>query len=292
MTAGPVIAALGLAGAVVAVVSAHLRLQGWGRVVLAALCWVPAFGLTALVADVRIIMAVGYAPLCLFGLPFGWPPVDYFATAFPWPVRNQLICLFGALLWAGAALAFQRRTAGACAACGRVAGARTGWSSAASAARWGRWAAYTGFVVPFGYSLIRWAWALNIPIGMSAAEIAELHRSGLVWAGAGLATVAACGGVLTLGLIHRWGEVWPRWVPGLAGRRVPVALPVTLGGAMSAVLLTSLGSVVAMTDWNDPASWLLSPMTYWPLWGAALGAATLAYRLRRRGGCEVCGLSG
>ncbi|WP_199537086.1 hypothetical protein [Spongiactinospora gelatinilytica] len=53
-----------------------------------------------------------------------------------------------------------------------------------------------------------------------------------------------------------------------------------------------MGGVVAMTDWNDPASWLLSPMTYWPLWAAALGAATLAYRLRRRRTCRACGLSG
>ena len=41
---------------------------------------------------------------------------------------------------------------------------------------------------------------------------------------AGLATLAIGGGTVTLGLIRPWGEIWPRWVPFLAGRRVPVAL--------------------------------------------------------------------
>jgi hypothetical protein len=33
----------------------------------------------------------------------------------------------------------------------------------------------------------------------------------------------------------------------------------------------------------------LAPELLWPLWGAALGAAALAYYFRRRGKCEHCG---
>ena len=33
----------------------------------------------------------------------------------------------------------------------------------------------------------------------------------------------------------------------------------------------------------------VGPELLWPLWGAALGAATLAYYYRRRGRCEHCG---
>jgi hypothetical protein len=33
----------------------------------------------------------------------------------------------------------------------------------------------------------------------------------------------------------------------------------------------------------------LAPELLWPLWGAALGAATLAYYCRRRGKCRHCG---
>jgi hypothetical protein len=31
------------------------------------------------------------------------------------------------------------------------------------------------------------------------------------------------------------------------------------------------------------------PQFFWPVWGGALGAATLAYHLRRRGRCVHCG---
>jgi hypothetical protein len=33
----------------------------------------------------------------------------------------------------------------------------------------------------------------------------------------------------------------------------------------------------------------LTPGLLWPLWGATLAAATLAYYYRRRGRCERCG---
>ena len=33
----------------------------------------------------------------------------------------------------------------------------------------------------------------------------------------------------------------------------------------------------------------LAPDLLWPLWGAALGAAALAYYYRRRGKCKHCG---
>ncbi len=33
----------------------------------------------------------------------------------------------------------------------------------------------------------------------------------------------------------------------------------------------------------------IAPELLWPVWGAALGAATLAYYYRRRGRCVQCG---
>jgi hypothetical protein len=36
-----------------------------------------------------------------------------------------------------------------------------------------------------------------------------------------LTLLAILGGVLSLGLIKPWGLVYPRWIPLLAGRRVP-----------------------------------------------------------------------
>lgn len=44
-----------------------------------------------------------------------------------------------------------------------------------------------------------------------------------LFAGAALATMGALGSLLTLGLVRRWGEVFPRWMVGLRGRRVPLS---------------------------------------------------------------------
>ena len=204
----PVIAALGFAGAVLALVIARVRLRGAARVAVLATAWLAAWTLVALIPDGRIMIAVGYAPIFLVGLPFGWPDVDYFEVALPWPVLNLIICLGGGLLWTGAALAFQRRTSDSCGGCGRSERRTATWTAPASAARWGRWAAYTAFAIPLFYAVVRWAWALDIPLLFSKEDLRWLHESGLVWAGAGLATVAAAGSVLTLGLVHRWGEAW------------------------------------------------------------------------------------
>jgi hypothetical protein len=286
----PVIAALGFAGAVLALVLARVRLRGAARVAVLVMAWLVAWTLIGLIPDGRILIAVGYAPIFLIGLPFGWPPVNYFEVALPWPVLNLIICLGGGLLWAGAALAFQRRTSDSCGGCGRSEHGTATWTTPVSAARWGRWATYTAFVIPLFYAVVRWAWALNIPLFFSEEELRWLHESGLVWGGAALATFAAVGGVLTLGLVHRWGEIWPRWMIGLAGRRVPPVLPVTLASVVTAVLLSAGMQAVRMTDWTDPTAWLSSPMAYWPIWAVALGVATLAYYLRRRGRCRYCGL--
>ncbi len=50
------------------------------------------------------------------------------------------------------------------------------------------------------------------------------------------------GAVLTLGLVQRWGEVFPRWMIGLAGCRVPIALAVVPASLVSVLLV--VGGVV------------------------------------------------
>lgn len=55
--------------------------------------------------------------------------------------------------------------------------------------------------------------------------------------------------MLTLGLVHRWGEELPRWVPVLGGRRIPVSaavIPASLGAAL-VTLITFTGAF----GWND-----------------------------------------
>jgi hypothetical protein len=213
-------------------------------------------------------------------------------------VVNQFVCIAGGLCWAGAALAYQRRSSDACANCGRT-GESTDWTTPVNAARWGKWAVAVAVIIPLLYAATRWAWALGIPLGISEEFFREGQAVGLWWAGAALATVAISGALLTLGLVQRWGEVLPRWLPILAGKRVPPALVivpallvsilVTTAGLMF-VRLTLLGAIGESFTFIDEEDWAaLAPELLWPLWGVALAAATLAYYYRRRGTCARCG---
>jgi hypothetical protein len=281
----PVVAAVGLGGALVAWGLARSRVR---RTVLAAVGGAVAVGLLVLVQDQRPLVVIAYTPAIIVGAPFGWPPEDFdvlMARLLPWPVVNLILCLAGGVLWLMATVAHLRRTRGACGSCGRSDGTVATWTTPAAAARWGRWAAYTAAAVPFVYAVIRWAWVFHVPLTMSSAQVRELHDNGLVWAGAYLATFAACGGLLTLGLVHRWGEVWPRWVLGLAGKRVPPAFPITFASVVTLALAWSVG--VFLRPWS--ATMLTSPITIFPLWAIGLGLATLAYYYRTRRACRTCG---
>jgi len=296
-TGGPIIAALGLVGALVAVAMARTWGRGIIRAVLRAFAWVVAATLVLGIPDYRLLMAVAYAPIFLLGAPFGWPPANFF-DVITWPVVNQFVCITGGLCWAGAALAYQRRSSDACASCGR-ADDSSDWTTPVNAARWGKWAVAVAVIIPLLYAATRWAWALGIPLGISQEFFREGQAVGLWWAGAALATVAIIGALLTLGLVQQWGEIFPRWIPILAGRRVPpglaivpallVAILVTTAGLMF-VRLTLLGAISESFTFINEEDWAaLAPELLWPFWGVALAAATLAYYYRRRGTCVRCG---
>jgi hypothetical protein len=87
--AAPLIATLGLAGTVVAVAMARrwgLRERGIFRAALLVFAWGASVALLLVIPDRRVLIAVAYAPIFLIGAPFGWPPVNYFEIALPWPV--------------------------------------------------------------------------------------------------------------------------------------------------------------------------------------------------------------
>ncbi|MGC5020264.1 hypothetical protein [Micromonospora sp. DT47] len=288
----PLVAALLLTAAVAALAmsgpSAHpsrpLRalLLGYG--------WTVAFVLAVVVPDARVLIVLGYAPMLVLGAPFGWPPVHY-SDVFTWALFVKTAAMAGGVLLALAVLGWQRRTAGACPACGRD-GADHGWTTPAAAARWGRWATYVAAAVPTLYALTRFAWAAGIPLGISRGFLEEMQESGLVWAGAGLGAFAVVGAILTLGLVRRWGERFPGWMVGLAGCRVPVPLAVVPAALVSlAVTAATLGLVTNPGFWHLTGGFSLAsaPMLLWPFCGVALGAATYAYHLRRRGACRRCG---
>jgi hypothetical protein len=119
-----------------------------------------------------------------------------------------------------------------------------------------------------------------------------------------LATFILVGAILMLGLVQRWGEVFPRWMIGLAGRRVPIALAVIPASLASVLLIvggigiwSGLDQMVANaaaagsegTGLIGEIIFQLGPTLLFPVWGVALAVATLGYYYRRRGPCSVCG---
>jgi hypothetical protein len=160
-------------------------------------------------------------------------------------------------------------------------------------------------VAPVFYTLTRYAWALGIPLGQSEEQFLRGQESG-IWISGALFLGSFClvGAALMLGLVQRWGEVFPRWMLGLAGRRVPIALAV-IPASLAAVMLivggigiwSGLGQMVANAkaagaegiELIGEIVFQLGPTLLFPVWGAALAAATLGYYYRRRGPCSVCG---
>ena len=298
-TTGPVLAAAGVGGAALAVALTRTRKGGLIGGLLTTAGWAVAGTLAVVIPDYRPLLATVRLPVLLAGAPFGWPEqvrLSRFLDLFlPWPVLNQILFMIGGLLWAATVVVHRRRVRAACGACGRD-GTATGWTTPARAARWGRWAVAVAVAVPAGYCLTRWAWALGIPLGVSREG---LHRQaeenpGIWLAGAMLATMGAGGALLTVGLIRPWGEVYPRWIPYLRGRRVRPRTAIIPATAV-ALLVTSAGLlylrrlVLGQIELTADTWGLWVPEFFWPLWGAALAAATLAYHFSRRGRCASCG---
>ena len=247
-----------------------------------------AVALAVLLPDFRLIAAIAYTPILLVLTLFGGTPGD--VTLWPWPVVNMAVLSLAGLAWFVAVVEDAGRRRWEAADDGRD---RIGHMSGV-AARWGRRATGLAVVLPLGYAVTRYAWALGIPLGVSPELLDELGKG--VYAGAGLATLGVLGAVLTLGLVQQWGEVFPRWMIGVRGRPVPVGLAV-VPAAIVSVVVTSAGLMFVRLGitgrfaenlpggTSDVAAWL--PEMFWPLWGAALAAATYAYWLRRRAGAPA-----
>ncbi|MGV4980752.1 hypothetical protein ACVB8X_06425 [Streptomyces sp. NRAIS4] len=117
----------------------------------------------------------------------------------------------------------------------------------------------------------------------------------------GLSVLSEVLALTAFGLIARWGEVFPGWVPHLRGRRVPVSAAVVPAG-LGATALTLLWTVLTFTTeilgrtiTGDrlPADFptrvggwqaLSLYVCYTPLllWGPLLAVLTVTYARRRR----------
>jgi hypothetical protein len=262
-----------------------------------------AGALLLLMTGLNLLVKVGYIPAAVFGLFTAEKSQGYLEAWTDWATIHQLLCLVGGFLWLAATVSYVNRSGGACPYCGRRDGPE-GWNSPHSAARWGRIGLYVALAAPIFYVLTRIAWAVGIPLGMSAAALRLGQESGTWIKGLSLAGFGLAGMVLMLGLVQRWGEVFPRWMIGLAGRRVPIPLAV-IPASLASVLLV-VGGIGIWVDLpgmvaNAAAAgaegttlvgeiiFQVGPTLLFPVWGAALAVATLGYYYRRRGSCGVCG---
>ncbi len=159
--------------------------------------------------------------------------------------------------------------------------------------RWARRAAALAVLTTLPSGLWRVVMALGVPLGVSD----EVRRSEYGHPGWGTAyvfglTILLVGlSLLTLGLVQRWGEVVPRWIPFIGGKDVPRLAAVIPAGA-GAVALTllwlgtfaSLGQIVDYYGLKGAALGFML-VCYSPilLWGPLLGAVTISYARRRAG---------
>jgi len=255
--------------------------------------------LLLLMTDLTLLTTLAYVPYVVFRLLTG-AEIGFFLqqlTQSQWLIAHQLLCLIGGFLWLAATVSYARRSTDACLYCGRR-DSPEGWNSPDHAARWSRIAVYVAMVAPVFYAVTRYAWALGIPLGMSEEYLRLGQERGIWTSGLFLANFGLVGAVLMLGLMQRWGEVFSRWMIGLAGRRVPIALAVVPASIVSVLLM--VGGITILSGYAQMADeavasgqdmWIVvGPTALFPVWGAALAVATLGYTTiggAVRAGCVV-----
>ncbi|MFH8371012.1 hypothetical protein [Streptomyces sp. NPDC018031] len=161
--------------------------------------------------------------------------------------------------------------------------------------RTARWAARGAALTLVPTGLWRTAIAFGAPSGFKEGDMLHVanYPSRYSLYLIGLSVFAELVGLLALGLVQRWGEVMPPWVPWLGGRRIPPLAAVV--PAATGALLVTLVSVAGASHWNSPdnmggdlaptgVAWWVMTACYAPLllWGPLLAVATVAYWRRRR----------
>ncbi|WP_052436172.1 hypothetical protein [Georgenia sp. SUBG003] len=234
-------------------------------------------GLLTLTAG--LLAFIGYLPLALVMAPFHEGMRDSLVNTVDASLVVQLIVVVGVLLWGAAAREHLRRHPVPVPA----------WARPDAAARWGRWAVVVAVVPPLAYALTRFVW-MFYPLGFDREFWEVAQAEGSLLAGVWLGAFAVVGAVLTVGLVQRWGENVPGWVPVIGGRRVPPAAAIVPATFVSIVVTPAGISMLRQAAEGGGLAteivenWAAAGPTFlWPVWGLALGAATLAYALRRAG---------
>jgi hypothetical protein len=283
----PAMAVLGLPGAVVALLMTLKASRG-----LLPYAVVMAVLLALVIPDYTPLAMLAISPALLVFAFTGIPGAqDGVGDILYWHRVNLLIMFVGGLLWAATAVRYHRRRRQACTSCGRDHRPLRAWQTPEGALRWGRRAVLIAVVSNIPYEFTRVAWYFGWPLGITD----EFHQMmvdtpGMLEVGLAMALMGVGGSILTHGLVHRWGEVYPRWIWFKAGRPVPPRLAMIPASIVAVVLIPAGLMNIRLPGDNVGSEWgLAMPGTLWVVWAAALGAATYAYYLRRRTTCRRCG---
>ncbi|GLJ62795.1 hypothetical protein GCM10017576_29260 [Microbacterium barkeri] len=169
------------------------------------------------------------------------------------------------------------------------AGVWMGWAATSTAAALPRMGAFVqrhrvvitvfAALCPAPYVVARLTWLTPWPLFGGDLEAFAEHPDMFV-TGLLLGAAMLLGAVLTLGLVLPWGERAPRWVPGIGGQPVPIALAVV--PALSVAVLFTAGGVqelgLIVSGQLHGASALVLP--FWA-WGPLLALATWGYARKR-----------
>ncbi|MCW3813272.1 hypothetical protein ONA91_02225 [Micromonospora sp. DR5-3] len=154
------------------------------------------------------------------------------------------------------------------------------------------WAVRAAHLIPLAVlpsGLWRLALVAGVPLGAyEHGAPARTHGWESVYV-VSLTVVSEALALLSLGLVRRWGEVFPRWLPLVSGRRVPPPFAVTVAtaGAVGVTLVWAYAAWGIIVRGGilgfSPTGFALLLTCYVPLllWGPLLLAVTLAYHRRR-----------
>src|ERR687897_385307 len=131
---------------------------------------------------------------------------------------------------------------------------------------------------PVPYAALRLTWLTPWPYGVPGDALPPDIR---IW-GLLLSSGAWAGMILTIGLIRPWGEVFPRWMPLVAGRPVPLWLAAAPGSVVAAILCVSAVPMIRMFAEESAGEALTSALIFpfW-FWGPMLALAVWGYVLHR-----------
>lgn len=256
--------AIGLCAVTALVAGALATVRTSGRARRALLATAGAVSVTLLGASAMLLLDVIGGILPGLGIRF-----------YPLGALSRATGVAAAVLLILATLAYRRETAD-----------RLSSSPSTHTPRWAYWAAYLSVAGCLCRIAAQAAVGFDkTPLGGGASMI--LFEVGFVLGGT----------LLPLALVHSWGLIWPRWVPTLAGRRVPrwlVLGPATgiSGGLVVYFGLTLLQMVAERLQGRNPyppsSSLGLPELFFWIsvpaylLWGAGMAVAAVSHHTRTR----------